>query len=111
MRGTMLPLGAAALLMLSAFVLVSPVAAKLTRNTKPVSKTGLLPETGGQHVLSPRPFYPQHGQFGRMIVTCQGLERLGMAPPLVGWLPFQRFGWGGPMTPFGDCAAAYMVFP
>jgi hypothetical protein len=113
MRGTTLPLGAAALLVIGAFVLVSPVAAKLTRDTKPASKTGLPPETGGQRVLSSRPFHSQSGQFGRMIVTCQGLERLGMAPPLIGWLPFPRFGWGGPMplTPFGDGAVGCMVLP
>ncbi len=111
MRGTTLPLGAAALLVIGAFVLASPVAAKLTRDTKPASKTGLPPETGGQRVLSSRPFHSQYGQFGRMIVTCQGLERLGMAPPLIGWLPVPRVGWGSPMTPFGDGAAACMVLP
>jgi hypothetical protein len=106
----MLPLGVAALLTLGATVLVRPVSAKLTLDAKP-AKAGVLPETGGQRVRLPRPFRPEYGQFGRMTVTCQGAERLGMTPSLGGWLPVQRFGWGGQMMPFGDGAFTCMVLP
>lgn len=110
MHGTILPLGAAVLLTLGAVVLVRPVAAKLTLDAKP-AKTGVLPETGGQRVRPSRPFRWEHGQLGRMTVTCQGAERLGMVPSPAGWLPVQRFGWGGQMMPFGDGAFTCMVLP
>lgn len=107
MPGPVLPLGAAALLALGAVVLVRPVSAKLTLDAKP-AKAGVLPETGGQRVRPPRPFRPD---YGRITVTCQGGERLGMVPSLGGWLPVQRFGWGGQTMPFGDGAFTCMVLP
>ena len=109
MHGTMLPLGVAALLTLGAVALVRPVSAKLTLDARPAP--GVLPETGGQRVRPPRPFHLEHGQLGRITVTCQGPERLGMVPSLGGWLPVQRFGWGGQMMPFGDGAFTCVVSP
>ena len=110
MHPAILPLGAAALLTLGAVVLMRPVSAKVTLDAKP-AKAGILPETGGQRIRLPKPFRFEHGQLGRMTVTCQGADRLGMVPSLAGWLPFQRFGWGGQMMPFGDGAFTCMVLP
>lgn len=110
MHTPILPLGAAVLLTLSAIVLVQPVVARVTLDAKP-AQAGVLPETGGQRVRPPRPFRLEHGQLGRMTVTCQGTERLGMVPSLAGWLPAPRFGWGGQMMPFGDGAFTCTVLP
>ena len=110
MRGTMLPLGVAALLMLGALFLAGPVAAKLTLDAKPAAKAGLTPETGGQRVRLPRPSHLECSPFGRAIVG-PGLERLGLGSPFASWWWFQRFGWGGPMTPFSEGAAFCVVFP
>lgn len=110
MHGPILPFGAAAIAALAVVVLAGPALAKLTLDTKP-AKAGVLPETGGQRVHPPRPFQPEYGQFGRITVTCQSADRLGMMPFLGGWLPVQRFGWGGQMMPFGDGAFTCMVLP
>ena len=110
MHGPILPLGLAVLLTLSVVALDRPVSARLTLDAKP-AKAGVLPETGGQRVRPLRPFRLDHGQLGRMTVTCQGADRLGMVPSLAGWLPAQRFGWGGQMMPFGDGAFTCTVLP